>query len=112
MAKMIKQAYPVTIMVGKGKSVPPGTPVALPDTEALRLAEAFGTVEASARPAAARRADDAGVAALEKAVSEKADVLARAAEAAEKDPTVENVAAMQQAQSDLAAAENALKAAA
>lgn len=112
MSKTVRQAYAATIVLGKGKTVAPGVPIALPEEEAKKLADAFGTVEPVAQAVPERRTKVSSEAAkLEESVREKAEALARAAEAAEKEPSDENIAAMEAAQADLAAAEDAVKAA-
>ncbi len=110
MSKTIRQAYAAVIVTGKGKGreVPAGTPITLPEDEARRIADAFGVVEPTAPVRRARSASTAELQRLEDEVKKRADDLEEAAAKAEGDTSEANLAALDKAKRDLAEAEESL----
>lgn len=111
MTKTMKWAYPVVVVTARGKRVEPGTPVSLPEDEAIRLRSAFGTIEPTAPVRRARNSSETEQAKLEDEVNKRAAAVDEAADLVEKDPSEANRAALEKAQRDLVAAQDALKAA-
>lgn len=113
MSKSIKQAYPVTITMGRGKEIAPGTPITLPEEDANRLASIFGTVPvvevASTSSTSSARASKSAIKALEAEVSAKVAALEEATKKVEADPSDANLDALDAAQAELAVAEKALE---
>jgi hypothetical protein len=112
MSKMIKQAYPVTITVAKGRNVPPGTAISLPADEADRLAGVFGTIPATedaASSAPVARSSKPSLKSLEAAVVAKTAALEKATSMVEAENSAANLEALDRAQDELTAAEKALE---